>query len=276
MADANYLMIEQFNAVQRITVNRPDARNAQSRLVLEQLDAACAAAVEDMATRVIIIAGAGKDFSAGHDLGSPDEMDDRRRNPRSQRAADEYQRLMHLNLELCMKWRDLPKPTIAQVQGNCIMGGLMLASSCDLIVASDDARFADRTVSWGGAHVQYFSMPWDLGARKAKEFLFTADFIPAAEAERLGLVNRVVKREELARQTLELAARIARHDAFALRMAKLSVNEMLDQQGQRQALQNAFKNYMMTIPHRKEVGTFGEAVGEMTASQRIARDQSKS
>ena len=69
-----------------------------------------------------------------------------------------------------MRWRDLPKPTIAQVQGYCIMGGMMIASACDLIVASDDALFADRAVKWGGAHVQYFSMPWDLGPRKAKEY----------------------------------------------------------------------------------------------------------
>jgi enoyl-CoA hydratase len=271
MPEPRYLRIEQLDAVRRITINRPEVRNAQSRLVLEELEAAGTDAVNDDATRVIILAGAGKDFSAGHDLGSDDELEDRRRNPRSKRAADEYLRLVRQNLDLCLTWRDLPKPTIAQVQGNCIMAGLMLASSCDLVVASEDARFADRTVSWGGAHVQYFSMPWDFGPRKAKEFLFTADFVSAAEAARLGLVNRVVTREELPEATLALATRIARHDPFALRMAKLSVNEMQDLQGQRQALQVAFKNYMMTIPHRKELGTFGEAVNETPARERIAR-----
>ena len=86
---------------------------------------------------------------------------------------------------------------------------------------------------------------------------------------------RGVPRAELPEATLALAARIARHDFFALRMAKLSVNEMQDLQGQRQALQTAFKNYMMTIPHRKEVGTFGEAVAELSATERIARNKTR-
>ena len=258
----------------RITLNRPEVRNAQSRVLLEELDAALARAVGDAGVRVIILAGAGKDFSAGHDLGSPEELEDRRLNPRSGTTADEYQRLLELNVSNCLRWRDLPKPTIAQVQGNCIMGGLMLASCCDLFFAADDARFADRTVSWGGAHVQFFTMPWDLGPRKAKEFLFTAEFVSAAEAERLGLVNRVVPRAELEAATLALAEKIARHDPIALRMAKLSVNEMLDRQGQRQALEAAFKNYLLTVPHRKELGTFGSAVSDLTARERIARSKS--
>jgi enoyl-CoA hydratase len=275
MSEAGYLLIEQFEAVRRITINRPEVRNAQSRRVLEQLDAAFDEAVADEPTRVIILAGAGKDFSAGHDLGSPDEMEDRRLRPRSNKAADEYARIVALNLRLCLKWRDLPKPTIAQVQGNCIMGGLMLASCCDLIVASEDARFVDRTVSWGGAHVQYFTLPWDLGARKAKEFLFTSESFSAAEAERLGLVNRVVPRENLEQDVLALAGRIAKQDSFALRMAKLSVNDALDAQGQRQALETAFKNYMLTLPHRKERGSFGEAVSGLTANERIARNKTR-
>jgi enoyl-CoA hydratase len=139
------------------------------------------------------------------------------------------------------------------------MGGMMIASACDIIVASDDALFADRAVKWGGAHVQYFSMPWDLGPRKAKELLFTGAFFGAAEAERLGLVNRVVKRDALAAETMALAQKIAESDLFALQMAKRSVNDTLDAQGQRQALETAFKNYMLTIPHRVERGTYGEA-----------------
>ena len=146
------------------------------------------------------------------------------------------------------------------MQGYCIMGGLMVASVCDLIVAADDARFADRMVSWGGAHVQYFTMPWDLGPRKAKEYLFTSDFITAVEAERLGLVNRVCKREDLAEETLGLAERIAQRDPFGLMMAKRSVNEAIDLQGFTRSAENAFKNYMLCVPHRKEVGTFGETV----------------
>jgi enoyl-CoA hydratase len=169
-----------------------------------------------------------------------------------------------------MRWRDLPKPTIAQVQGYCIMGGMMIASACDLIIASDDAQFADRAVKWGGAHVQYFSMPWDFGPRKTKEYLFTGDFISAAEAERAGLVNRVVPREKLEEETMTLAQRIAERDPFALKLAKASVNETQDAQGWRAAMENAFKNYMLTIPHRIEMGTYGPKAREKAPKDRFA------
>jgi enoyl-CoA hydratase len=169
-----------------------------------------------------------------------------------------------------MRWRDLPKPTIAQVQGYCIMGGMMIASACDLIIASEDAQFADRAVKWGGAHVQYFSMPWDFGPRKTKEYLFTGDFISAAQAERAGLVNRVVAREKLEEETMALAQRIAERDPYALKLAKASVNETQDAQGWRQAMENAFKNYMLTIPHRIEMGTYGPKAREKAPKDRFA------
>lgn len=263
------ILTEQLGKVRRLTLDRPEVRNAQSRTLLSELDAAFTAAVEDDGTVVIILAGAGKDFSAGHDLGSPQALEEKRLDPPRPGIPAEYDRLLHWNVELCLRWRNLPKPTIAAVQGNCIMGGLMVASTCDLIVASDDAIFADRTVAWGGAHGQYFTLPWEVGPRKAKEFLFTAGSITAAEAHRLGLVNRVVARDALADETLALAQTIAKQDPFALRLAKLSVNEALDRQGQTDAITGAFKNYMMTLPHRKETGTFGG--GDMTARERLAK-----
>ena len=205
--------------------------NAQSRVLLEELDDAFLRAVDDDDVRVIILAGAGKHFSAGHDLGSPQEMADQKKTPLEPGFKGEYRRLWERFFENTMRWRDLPKPTIAQVQGYCIMGGMMIASACDLIIASDDAQFADRAVKWGGAHVQYFSMPWDFGPRKAKEYLFTGDFISAAEAERAGLVNRVVPRAKLEEETMALAQHIAERDPYALKLAKASVNEMQDAQG---------------------------------------------
>ena len=264
------LTSERFGAVLRLTTDRPHVLNAQSRVMLEELDAALAAAAADADIRVIIIAGAGRHFSSGHDLGSIEEIEDQRRRPVGPGFADEYRRLSELYFENTLRWRDLPKPTIAQVQGYCIMGGLMLASACDLIVASEDALFADRAVRWGGAHVQYFSMPWDLGPRKAKEYLFTSEFLSALAAQQAGLVNRVVKREALEGETLALAQKIAENDPYALMMAKRSVNEMLDAQGQRQALEGAFKNYMLTIPHRQEKGTYGARAREKSPKDRFA------
>jgi enoyl-CoA hydratase len=264
------LLAEQVGAVRKITTNRPDVLNAQSRVLLEELDDAFTSAVDDAGVRVIVLAGAGKHFSAGHDLGSPQEMADQKKKALEPGFKGEYRRLYERFFENTLRWRDLPKPTIAQVQGYCIMGGMMIASACDIIVASDDALFADRAVKWGGSHVQYFSMPWDLGPRKAKEYLFTGEFITAVEAEKLGLVNRVVPRARLEEETMALAQKIAERDPFALKFAKASVNETMDAQGFRQALEGAFKNYMLTIPHRIELGTYGPAAREKNPKDRFA------
>jgi enoyl-CoA hydratase len=268
------LLCEQIGAVLRITANRPHVLNAQSRVMIHELDDAFRRATDDADTRVVIVAGAGAHFSAGHDLGSPEELEDQKAHPIGPGIAENLDRLAALYLDTCLRWRDVPKPTIAQVQGYCIMGGLMLASCCDLIVAAEDALFADRAVRWGGAHVQYFSMPWDLGPRKAKEYLFTGDYVDAREALRLGLVNRVVPRESLESATLELAQRIALQDPFALRLAKASVNETEDHQGYRRAVESAFKNYMLTIPHRQAMGTYGAEARAKGVKERLqARDK---
>lgn len=264
------LLQAQDGAVRTITTNRPEVLNAQSRILLEELDDAFLRAVDDSSVKVIILAGAGKHFSAGHDLGSPEEMEDQKKTPLEPGFKGEYRRLWERFFENTMRWRDLPKPTIAQVQGYCIMGGMMIASACDIIIASEDAQFADRAVKWGGSHVQYFSMPWELGPRKTKEYLFTGDFIGAREAERLGLVNRVVPREKLEAETMAFAQRVAERDPYALKLAKASVNETQDAQGWKQAMENAFKNYMLTIPHRIEMGTYGPAAREKAPKDRFA------
>ncbi len=264
------LLQSQTGAVRTITTNRPDVLNAQSRLLLEELDDAFLRAADDPEVRVIILAGAGKHFSAGHDLGSPQEMEDQKKTALEPGFKGEYQRLWERFFENTMRWRDLPKPTIAQVQGYCIMGGMMIASACDIIIASEDAQFADRAVKWGGSHVQYFSMPWDFGPRKTKEYLFTGEFISAAEAEKAGLVNRVVPREKLEDETMALAQKIAERDPYALKLAKASVNETQDAQGWRQAMEGAFKNYMLTIPHRMEMGTYGPTAREKAPKDRFA------
>ena len=267
------ILYEKLGAVLRITTNRPEVLNAQSRVMILELDRAFRMAVEDDDTRVVIVAGAGAHFSAGHDLGSPEELEDQKAHPVGPGMPENLKRLSELYLETTLRWREVPKPTIAQVQGYCIMGGLMLASCCDLIVAAEDARFADRSVRWGGPHVQYFGMPWDLGPRKTKEYLFTGDYLDAHDALSLGLVNRVVPPEALAAATLELAQRIALQDPFALKMAKASVNGTMDIQGHRQAVEAAFKNYMMTIPHRQALGTYGAAARARSVKERIqARD----
>ena len=253
------LLISQDGPVLTITVNRPEVRNAQSRMMLEEFDDALMNAAEDDSVRVAIVAGAGDHFSSGHDLGSPQEKADRERRPYPDNIPGAYARSWNQNIANTMRWRDFPKPTIAQVQGYCIMGGLILATACDLIVAADDARFSDRTVRWGGPHVQFASLPWEVGFRKAKEYLFTGDWIDAYEAERLGLVNRVVPADKLSEETMALAQRIALQDPFALRMSKFSVNRMQDEMGFRSGVLGAFQTHALSVAYRRELA---DAAGE--------------
>ena len=162
------LLQSQAGAVRTITTNRPDVLNAQSRVLLEELDDAFLRAADDPDVRVIILAGAGKHFSAGHDLGSPQEMEDQKKTALEPGFKGEYRRLWERFFENTMRWRDLPKPTIAMVQGACVAGGLMLAWVCDLIVASDDAFFQDPVVRMGIPGVEYFAHPYELNPRIAK------------------------------------------------------------------------------------------------------------
>ena len=271
--DYSTLLLEQTDVVLKVTMNRPEVLNAQSRILLEELDHALLTAAEDDGVRVIIIAGAGRAFSAGHDLGSPQEVEDRKARPFSPGIPGAYKRTWDLNVPNTLRWRELPKPTIAQVHGYCIMAGMIIATACDLILASDDARFCDRTVRWGGPHVQYFSLPWEIGVRKAKEYLFTGDWMTAEEAHRFGLVNRVVPRERLEEETMSLAQRIGLQDPFALRLAKQSVNLAQDQMGFHSAIVGAFQTYAASIGYRRDLrgGDLREPVGVDYARRRDAR-----
>jgi enoyl-CoA hydratase len=227
-----------------LTLNRPDQRNAQNAPLLKELDEAFDRAVADSAVRVIVLQAKGKHFSAGHDLsdeaqnGPPwDHMfDDVKENG----LLEMYKWELGHFFGYSRKWRDLPKPTIAAVQGACIAAGLMLAWPCDIIIAADDARFGDPVVRMGIGGVEYHAHSWEFGPRKAKELLFTAGFIDAEEAHRLGMVNRVVPRDELEAAALAMANEIAQMHPHALLMAKRAVNQSLDAQGQHQALQSAF------------------------------------
>ncbi len=238
MAEYTQVLYEKLGRVARITTNRPRYRNAQSRVLLEELDAAFAEAAADNDIRVIILAGAGPHFSAGHDIGTPEELADQERRPYPEGVRGVYQKTWDLFVACSLRWHDLPKPTIAQVQGYCIFGGYLIAAAMDLVVAADDARFLP-------SHLQYCSAPWDLGVRKAKEILWQARFIEAEEALALGFVSRVVPRDQLESATLELAERIARLDPLVSRMIKFSANQAQDAMGYRTSVQAAHSNYMV-------------------------------
>jgi len=239
-----FIGYEVSDRIATITLNRPEAANAQTPELLDQLDAAWQRAAGDEEVRVIILQANGKHFSAGHDIkavgkgngdGQPGEG-----QPATWTLAGIYAIEARRFLEYSLRWRNVPKPSIAAVQGACISGGLLLCWPCDLIIAADNARFSDPVVNMGIGGVEYHGHTWELGPRKAKEILFTGRQLTAQEAERTGMVNRVVPLGELRQATRALAADIARMDPFALRQAKRAVNQTLDVQGFYAAIQSVF------------------------------------
>jgi len=252
--------------IARVVMNRPAARNAQNLRMTYDLDAALAHAAQDDAVRVVILAGADPHFSAGHDLRATNEPALGRDLPvlghwggfDEPGAHGRFAREQEIYLQVTRRWRNLAKPTIAAVQGRCIAGGLMLAWACDIIVASDDALFCDPVVAMGVCGVEWFVHPWELGPRKAKELLFTADNWTAEEAHRLGMVNAVVPRPELGEYVLAMARRIAAKPAFALKMTKEAVNRSVDAMGQPVAIDQAFALHQLC--HAHNFAQFGSIV----------------
>jgi enoyl-CoA hydratase len=261
---------ERRGAVAWVTMNRPRYRNAQNSAMTYALDAAFYRAADDGEVRAVVLAGEGEHFSAGHDIGTPGRDAhlpfDRRAglwwdHSDKQGAESRYARESEVYLGMCRRWRELPKPLLASVQGACVAGGLMLAWVCDLIVAADDAFFADPVVRMGIPGVEYFAHPWVMPPRIAKEFLFTGDRIDARRAYEIGMVNRVVPRAELAERTHELAERVARMPRLGLALAKRAVNQAEDLQGLHAGLDSVFGLHHLAHAHNAE--TAADSLGGM-------------
>jgi enoyl-CoA hydratase len=245
-----------------ITMNRPRYRNAQNSAMTYALDEAFYRAVADDEVRVIVLAGAGDHFSAGHDIGTPERDIDQSFARKAglwwdhvgkPGAESRFARESEVYLGMCRRWREIPKPTIAMVQGACIAGGLMLAWCCDLIVAAEDAFFADPVVRMGIPGVEYFAHPWVMGPRFAKEFLFLGERVPAARALELGMVNRVVPRSSLEESTLDIANRIATMPRLGLALTKRAVNQAEDLMGLHSGMDSAFGLHHVAHAHNAEV-----------------------
>jgi enoyl-CoA hydratase len=248
--------------IARIWLNRPEAHNAQSRGLLVQLGEAFKRAEEDDDVRVVILAARGKNFSAGHDLGSeqaiaerapgPDQLPSFRMNGGTRSGIVEkiYLQEWHYFFSNTVSWRDLRKITIAQVQGNVISAGLMLMWACDLIVAADNTKFSDVVATrLGMPGVEYFAHPFEFGPRKAKELLLTGDSIDADEGYRLGMVSKVFPLDELADRTLEFARRIAELPTVTTLLVKDSVNAAADAMGLTEALRHTFHIHELGHAH---------------------------
>ena len=247
-----FILYKVSDGIARITINRPEAVNAISQQVYHEIDDAFTEAEQDDKVIVIVVAGAGDSFGSGHDMGSKQAKIEEAKKPRD-RSPLGILKDMETGIYSFPRehWRNIPKPTIAMVQGYCIMASWMIACACDLIIASDDAKFQDKTArSWGGAQLEYPAMYIELGARKAKEYLWTGEFIDAQEALQLGIVNRVVPREQLEEETMKLAGTIARLDPWGLMASKTAINQADDIMGKAAAIRASANFWCMSRGRR--------------------------
>jgi len=269
--DPQFITYEVKDAVAWVMLNRPQYGNAQNYRLLNQLDAAFKRAVEDDGVKVIVLGGEGKHFSAGHDIGTPEKDSNLPRErihlwwDHLNKGGAERQYVLEQDayLGLSRRWQDIPKPTIAMVQGACIAGGLMLAWVCDLIVASEDAFFQDPVVRMAQPGVEYFAHAFELPPRVAKELLLLGERMPAERAYQFGMVNRIVPRESLRDEVAKIAAEIAQRDRFGLALTKQAVNFVEDLRGKRQAMDGVF--HMHHLAHAHNQLMTGNLVGGIDA-----------
>ena len=248
--------------VATITLARPDKANAISMQLIDEVDAAFDLAQADDAVRVVILAAEGRHFSAGHDLAElvgPDADPDLLEQRSTAEGKFAHERRMYFDRSV--RIYDFPKPTIAAVQGTCVAAGLMLALVCDLVVAADDATFANPVARMSGMGVELLLEPWDLGIRKAKEFLLTGRPIAAADAATFGMVNEVVPRAELAAAARAMADEVAKVPPVTAERIKDSVNHTYDLMGKRQSWQYHFMAHHFTHNTATALGLLSEREG---------------
>ncbi len=265
-----------------ITMNRPQFNNAQNGQMTYALDDAFNRAVQDDAVRCIVLAGEGKHFSAGHDIGTPGrdlhrEFDKRLMlPPHTNKPAAEllYTREQEQYLGMCRRWRDIPKPTIAMVQGACIAGGLMLAWVCDLIVASEDAFFQDPVNPLMGIPgVEYFAHGFELPPRVAKEFLLLGERMSAQRAFSFGMVNKVVPRAELRDATKAWADKLAGQNRLGNWLTKQSINHVEELRGKRSAMDAVY--HMHHFAHAQNDLVTGDSIGGVSGKSAASANKSE-
>jgi enoyl-CoA hydratase len=276
VTDYQYITYETLDdgTIARIMLNRLRTRNAQHRGLLVELNEAMLAAEADDQVRVVILGGVGPIFSAGHDMGSKESLAERAAGPDQHPTFQGYgaTRLgaearwtqeWHFFFQNTLRWRNLRKITIAQVQGTTFAAGLMLMWACDLIVAADDASFADVVgTRLGMCGVEYFAHPWEFGPRRTKEMMLTGDSMSVDEAYNLGMVSKVFPRDELEESTLAYARRIAKTTTSAALMIKESVNQTVDNMGFYNALNACFTIHQMNHSHWAEINDDKYPIGK--------------
>ena len=275
----NPVLYEVVDHVAWVTMDRPDFNNAQNGQMTYALDDAFNRAVQDDDVRVIVLAGNGKHFSAGHDIGTPGRdvhkhFENRLMVPgHVNKPAAEllYTREQEQYLGMCRRWRDIPKPTVAMVQGACIAGGLMLAWVCDLIIASEDAFFQDPVNRMGIPGVEYFAHAFELPPRVAKEFLLLGERMSAERAQQFGMVNRIVSREALREEVAAVAAKLAAQPRLGNWLTKQAVNHVEELRGKRAAMDAVF--HMHHFAHAQNDLVQGSAIAGLGAKEMAAANK---
>ena len=260
--------------IARIMLNRPEARNAQNRGMLVDLNDAFLHAEADDQVRVVILGGEGLMFSSGHDMGSkvaleeyapgPNQHPTRTTNGGTRVGAENLMlQEWHYFFENTRRWRNLRKITIAQVHGDVYAAGLMLMWACDLIVAADNVNFADVVgTRLGMCGVEYFAHPWEFGPRKTKELMLTGDSLSVDEAHALGMVSKVFPEAELRERTMEFARRIAALPTMTALLIKESVNQTVDNMGFYNSLNACFTLHELNHAHWAWVNDDGFPIAE--------------
>jgi enoyl-CoA hydratase len=276
MSDYDFLLYEELDdgRIARIMLNRPEARNAQNRGLLVELNDAFLRAEADDEVRVVVLGGMGPMFSAGHDLGSKVSMEEilpgpgqhptRQINGGARKGAEALMlQEWHYYFENTRRWRNLRKITIGQAHGDVYAAGLMLLWACDLIVCAQGTRFADVVgARLGMCGVEYFGHPWEFGPRKAKELLLTGDALEADEAHALGMVSKIFPADELGDRTLDFARRIAQLPTMSALLIKEAVNQTVDNMGFYNSLNACFNLHELNHSHWAQVNDDGYPVAK--------------
>ncbi|MEO3388840.1 enoyl-CoA hydratase [Mesorhizobium sp. CAU 1741] len=273
------VLYESEGAIAWVTMNRPTYNNAQNSQMTYALDDAFQRAVGDDAVKVIILRGAGKHFSAGHDIGTPGRDVDKSFERRLMWADHTnkpgaellYTREHEVYLGMCRRWREIPKPTIALVQGACVAGGLMLAWVCDFIVATEDAFFQDPVIRMGIPGVEYFAHGFELPTRIAKEFLLLGERMPAQRAHDFGMVNQIVARDGLEKAGRDMATKLAGFPRLGLWLGKQAINNVEDLRGKRTAMDAHY--HMHHFAHAQNDLTTGDRLGGLDAKSMAAANK---
>ena len=255
-------IIYQPGKVSRIILNRPKILNAQSFLTLDEMDSAFSAAVKDPACGAIVLSGAGRAFSVGHDIGTEEDQAYKEQQGYATFSGLDlsglFEDMKKLYVHHTLAWRNLQKPTIAMVHGYCIFGGWMVASAMDIIFAAEDALFLP-------GFVEYFCTPWDMGLCRAKEILLEHRFITTKEAYHYGFLNRIFPSDKLEEETLSFADRIADNylaNPIWAKLCKLSINHMEDAKGFTAEIEASYNNFclmlstLMKMPAQPDEGGF--------------------